>query len=309
MTELGKIEFKADRPARFVGESIGSAVRRAAIELGQCETPMLDSRVLMKWSTGLDDSAMIAQEHRRLTAREAASFAESIDRRCNREPISYIVGEREFWGLTFKCRSPVLTPRPDTETLLDLALEIWGDRKPRKILDLGCGSGALLIAALHIWRDALGVGIDRSEDAVDLATENAAKLAVADRANFRVQDWRDLAEAGAMGEFDLILCNPPYISSTSRNALPPEVAFFEDPGALFADDDGLSAYFEVVCAARGLLRSGGAFVLELGQGQQAAVAAICASSFPEAHIAVRRDLSGIERALAVIGPSSKKALQ
>jgi release factor glutamine methyltransferase len=225
---------------------------------------------------------------------EEAAFEALVARRMAREPLALILGRREFWSLDFAVSSATLIPRPDSETLIEAALAAFADRAPpRRVLDLGTGSGCLLLAALSEFRGAIGIGVDRSASAAALAARNAASLGMADRAAFACCDWASALD----GRFDLVVCNPPYIASPELGDLMPEVARYEPLSALDGGPDGLSAYRHLVPELHRLLSPDGFAVLELGAGQAEAVAGLARDAGFSA--TTRQDLSGIVRVLVL----------
>jgi release factor glutamine methyltransferase len=221
-------------------------------------------------------------------------FDELINRRVAREPLALILGRREFWSLDIAVSSASLIPRPDSETLIEAALAAFAHRRsPERVLDLGTGTGCLLLAALAEFPAAFGVGVDRAPAAAALAADNAATLGMAERAAFLCGDW-----AGALdARFDLILCNPPYIPSAEIAGLMPEVAHHEPRSALDGGEDGLEAYRSLIPDLHRLLRAQGVAVVELGAGQAEEVTKMAQNAgFATAD---RRDLSGISRALVL----------
>ena len=252
------------------------------------ETPRLDARLLLGRSTGLTREALLRDPDRRI---DPVPFDALLTRRAHREPLALILGEQEFWSLVFTVTPATLIPRPDSETLIEAALEAMPDRSAvRRVLDLGTGSGCLLLAALSEFPDAWGLGVDRSAAAAAVATGNAAALGLSPRASFVVGDWG--ACLGA--PFDLVLCNPPYIPRGEIVGLMPEVARFEPLGALDGGDDGLAAYRAVLAVLPGLVAPGGIAVLELGIDQWEPVQALAGQAG-----VLRRDLAGIPRALVL----------
>lgn len=225
-----------------------------------------------------------------------ASLRSLTARRVRREPMAYILGEREFWGLTFKVNPAVLVPRPDTETVIEAALSIMPERgRAWRILDLGTGSGCLLLTLLKEHPNAVGVGFDASTAALDVARHNADSLGVAGRATFVTGDWRHPGWADRLaGPFDLVVSNPPYIEAGTVDALMPEVARHEPRLALEGGTDGLEAYRAIAAAAPKLVTPGGCLLVEAGAGQAADIAGIL-SSFQLAVLPFWRDLGGIER--------------
>jgi release factor glutamine methyltransferase len=223
---------------------------------------------------------------------DEARFEPLLRRREAREPLAYILGRREFWGLMFEVSPATLIPRPDSETLIEAALAVGGD--VRRVLDLGTGTGCLLLAALHEYPDAFGVGVDISPGAAMLARRNAQALGMADRAGFLVGDWAEAID----GRFDLVLSNPPYIPAADIAGLMPEVALHEPVSALDGGARGLDAYERIITALPRLLAENGVAVLELGMGLAPSVLQL-AQQAGFAYRA-RRDLSGIERAVMLV---------
>ncbi len=230
---------------------------------------------------------------RALSGEERVRLAAALARRGAREPLDRIEGAREFWSLTFRLAPATLSPRPDSETLVSAALALLGDRaRSWRLLDLGTGSGCLLLALLSELPAATGLGIDLAPAAVATATENAARLGLAARARFLVDDWAQ----GQAGPFDLVVSNPPYIQTGDLADLEPEVRNFDPALALDGGADGLAAYRALLPQARRLLAPGGWLVLELGQGQAAAVGDLAVAA-GLTHVSTRDDLAGIARAL------------
>jgi release factor glutamine methyltransferase len=196
------------------------------------------------------------------------SFESLLQRRLAHEPIAYIIGSRAFWTIELQVGPGALIPRPDSETLIETAIDYFDERAPATILDLGTGPGTLLLAALDQWPEARGLGVDASEPALDYARANAGRLGMAHRAEFRIGDWTK----GLEGHFDLILANPPYIGTIEQ--LPPEVRDHEPASALFAGSDGLDDYRRILPELSRLLAPGGAAVLEIGWTQAKAVSAL-----------------------------------
>ncbi len=220
-----------------------------------------------------------------------AAFDALLARRLAHEPVAYITGRRAFWTIELEVGPGALVPRPDSETLIDAAIARFGAEGPAAILDLGTGPGTLLLAALDQWPGARGLGVDRSEEALAYARRNAARLGLADRAEFRLGDW----DEGIDARFDLVLANPPYIETGA--ALPPDVADWEPTGALHAGADGLDAYRRIAPRLARLLAPGGIACVEIGAGQADAAASLfAAQGFT---ISSRADLNGVTRCLIV----------
>ncbi|QLC26925.1 peptide chain release factor N(5)-glutamine methyltransferase [Parasphingopyxis algicola] len=265
------------------------ALRAAAETLSATsETPRLDAELLMAHALGESRESMLL---RRLDGLAPSAFDALVERRSCHEPLAYITGIREFWSLDIEVSPGVLIPRPDSETLIETARRALAKRPPSTILDLGTGSGALLLAALSEWPDAMGVGVDRSDAALAVAERNAERLGFADRAQFRKGDWGDREDARC----DLILCNPPYVDPAAK--LMPDVADFEPGEALFAADTGLADYRRIVPQLPRLLAETGVACLELGVGQSSAVSRLCADQGLLSEVS--RDLAGQERCMLI----------
>lgn len=262
------------------------------------ENPMLDARLLMQQALNCRHEELIAGPTRTLSASEAARFAGYIKRRIAREPVSHILGTREFWGLSFEVSAAVLDPRPDSETLLEAVLDACSQQTEKKrILDLGTGSGCLLLALLSEYKDSTGIGADISPDALQIARKNAQKLRLDDRAEFVQSDWC----AGIGGEFDIIVANPPYIAVSEYEALLPEVREYEPKLALVADDDGLACYRKIVSQVRSVMKKDALLAFEIGVTQADAVKAIVESS-GLAVVAIRQDMTGRPRCVLAQQP-------
>lgn len=277
--------------------TIAQALREAATALAvTSETPRLDAELLMAHALGVSRSDLLLRFQ---NAPPPAGFAALLARRRCHEPIAYIIGTQEFYGLELAVTSDVLIPRGDSEVLIDAARAILADHPPQRILDLGTGSGALLLAALKVWPEAHGVGCERSLGALALAASNAARLGMESRARMVHADWEQGGWNVQLGRFTLILANPPYVEEQA--ALMPSVRAFEPAGALFAGPEGLDAYRTLIPQLPGLLTAGGLAVVEIGATQAPAV-----TQLAQAHgftPALHHDLAGHPRAL-----SFKKAL-
>ena len=272
-------------------------LRAAEARLGEAgvETAPLDARLLVAAALALPPDTLRFAADRPLAADELARAEALLARRAAREPVSRILGRREFWSLEFRVTPEVLDPRPDSETLIETALALFPNRAaPLRVLDLGAGSGCLLLAVLYEYPNATGLGIDAAEKALDVARGNAIRLGLAGRGRFVLGDWgRDLAE-----RFDLVLCNPPYIADSERAALSPEVARHDPPAALFAGPDGLDAYRAILPDLARLLVPAGRALIEIGATQGAAVASIALSAGLDV-AAINRDLAGRERCIVL----------
>lgn len=233
------------------------------------DSALTDARILLMHALGIDRTGLLSRAAEPLPPEAATRYAAHLDRRAAREPVSRILGHREFWSLDFALGPATLDPRPDSETLVEAALAAAPDRLLR-VLDLGTGTGCLLLAVLHDRAAAFGIGVDRSESAARVARDNAQALGLADRAGFLVGDWA----TALAGRFDLVLSNPPYIPDSDIAALEPEVREHDPRLALSGGADGLDAYRALAAALPDLLAPGGTAVVELGIGQAADVAAL-----------------------------------
>lgn len=260
------------------------AARLAAVGLAGRAEARLDAEVLLAHALGLPRLTMLLDTSRPVGDSESRRFEELLARRETGEPVAYITGVREFWSLEFRVTPATLIPRPDSETLVEAALAAFGGAPPRRVLDLGTGSGCLLLSVLHEFPASFGVGVDYSCAAALVAADNAARLALADRAAFVIGDW---AEA-LSGPFDCILANPPYIGEDE--ALSPEVRDFEPSAALFAGSEGLDDYRRIIPDLRRILAPEGRAFLEIGHAQGEAVRQIAAEAGFSSRL--HRDLAG-----------------
>jgi len=255
------------------------------------DNPRADARLLLAHVLGISrDQTLTATP----TQDQAIQFAAMVTRRAEREPFAYITGHKEFWSLDFEVGPGVLIPRPDTETLIEEALRIVPDRNtPLRIADLGAGSGAILIAALKEFPNANGVGFESSGAAFAFAAANAAQL-IGARAQIQPGDWDR-----AQGPFDLVFSNPPYIPSHQIESLEPEVARYEPRAALDGGPDGLGAYRALASLLPALLRPGGHALLEIGLGQESAMALLFQGL---ELLRIAPDLSGVPRCVILRKP-------
>lgn len=264
--------------------------------------PQADARILAAHALRLTRAQIISQAERKLDQRELDALTARATRRLAREPVSRILGAREFWGLNLAIDPSVLDPRPDTETVVEAALDWIATRHLKneklRVLDIGVGSGALLLALLSELPAAIGVATDKSIDALKLARSNAQRLGFAERCTFVACNFTDALR----GPFDLIVSNPPYISSAEIPALAPEVREHDPLLALDGGKDGLAAYRAIASDAPRLLVPRGRLVMELGQGQAESVSALVRAAGLSIETPIQRDLSGINRALCAVAP-------
>lgn len=256
-------------------KTAGEAVRRLAETFrgAGVDTPELDARILVAEALGISRTALMASPERELSPSNLASIADYETRRRHREPVSRILGHREFRALSLEIGEATLDPRPDTEVVVDaivaLAKEVATPNL--RVLDLGTGSGAILIAALRELEDATGVGTDIDAVTLQIARRNAERAGVAGRAKFHQASWL----TGVAGKFDIVVSNPPYIPSADIAVLEPEVSRFDPRRALDGGSDGLDAYRAILADVSDSLNPGGWIVFEVGDGQAAEVMALC----------------------------------
>ncbi len=263
---------------------------------GGVEEAEADARVLIGHALHLDRARLIAQSDRILEAREVTVISALATRRLRHEPVSRIVGQREFWSLPISVTPDVLVPRPETETVVEAALDFVmrsGLRLEKlRVLDIGTGSGVLLLALLNELKNAIGTGTDVSSAALDVASANAARCRLDSRCNFVVCD----IATGVEGPFDLIVSNPPYIAHDKIKTLAPEVRDYDPQVALDGGQDGLDAYRSIAGDAKRILAPGGRLFVELGAGQDEQVRALFTKAGLSPGIP-RNDLAGIPRVL------------
>ena len=276
--------------------SIETALRDAAAMLSAAgiENPRLEARLLAAHVLDFSPAQVFARADQDMDDACRDTFDAVVARRCAGEPIAHITGSREFWSLDFQVSAATLVPRPDTETVVELVMDLYKVRAhPRTILDFGTGSGCILLTLLTCFPDAAGTGIDVSADACAVARENARRLGLENRTDIGNASWAD----GVASGFDLIISNPPYIPSADIAGLAPDVRDHEPLAALDGGADGLDAYRALLPLCAVSLSDTGVLVVEIGIGQEADVTqlAIAAGLSPGPS---RRDLAGVERALS-----------
>ncbi|MBI3437429.1 MAG: peptide chain release factor N(5)-glutamine methyltransferase [Proteobacteria bacterium] len=269
--------------------SLWGAVRDRLRAAG-VEQPVLDARLLLEAGAGVSRLDVATDPRRELSAAQIAAVEALAVRRIAREPVSHIIGKKAFWTLDLNVTSAVLTPRPETEFLVEVALQALPLTSPTRVLDLGVGSGAVLLALLAERALASGIGLDISVDALTVARGNAEMLKLDNRAGFHLGDW----SASFAEQFDMVLSNPPYIPSAVIDTLAPEVSKHEPRVALDGGADGLDAYRAIVARLNDWLKPGGAFAFEVGRGQAAEVEALVTTAGFSLQPA-RADLAGIPR--------------
>ena len=286
--------------APLAGQTVETARRAltARFRTHTIDSAELDARILVGAALGLDLTGVIAAASRRVTAAQAARLEDFARRRLEGEPVARILGAKEFWGLPLQLSATTLVPRPDTETVVELALEMshaapHPDHRLR-IADIGTGSGAILLALLSELPDAYGLGTDISAAALRTAKANAARLGFATRADFVACDYA----AALSGTFDLIVSNPPYIRSAEIADLATEVRDHDPHRALDGGTDGFDAYRALVPQAARLLAHGGALVVEVGQGQSGKIEGLMMAAGLTLERPAKADLAGVRRAVA-----------
>jgi release factor glutamine methyltransferase len=284
----------------FAGQTVETSRRAltAQFRKDKIDSAELDARMLVGAALGLDLTGMIAAAARLVTPDQSTRIEEFARRRLAGEPVARILGRKEFWGLPLKLSAATLVPRPDTETVVELALEMLRASphpgRRLRIADIGTGSGAILLALLSELPDAFGVGTDISVAALQTASANAVDLGMNDRAVFVACDY-----AAALAEkFDLMVSNPPYIRSAEIAGLAIEVRDHDPRGALDGGTDGLDAYRALIPEAGRLLRPGGALVMEAGQGQSGPIEGLMTAAGLMHERPAKADLAGIRRAVA-----------
>ncbi len=274
-------------------DTLGSVLAAAAAALAKagCREPRRRARRLVASALEISAAELLIDADRMLGRTEVSRLVGLVDRMTRGEPLSRVLGRREFWGLEFELSEATLDPRPESETLVETVLSRIADRgAPLRVLDLGTGSGCLLLALLSEFPAATGVGVDISEGAIRTARRNAKALGLDGRVRFFVGDWT----SALAGRFDVVVANPPYVATAALGELPREVSRYDPRRALDGGEDGLAAYRQIAKNLLPLLTPFAVFAAEVGAGQAVEVAAIVGRCglFVEA---TERDLAGIER--------------
>lgn len=281
--------------------TINSALSDASAKIAtaEIENPRMEARMLMGFAIDGGPEKVLAERDRVMSEAEVDKFTQGLNRRCLHEPMAYITGTREFYSLPFIVSAATLIPRPDSETVIDAVIEHMGGKKSKqiKILDMGTGSGCLLLALLSEIETSCGTGIDISNDALEIASQNAVALGLSERANFLNVNWQETGWIKKLDDkFDLIISNPPYITDEELKNLDITVRDFEPLAALGGGKDGLGSYRILIGALDKLLNDGGTVAFEVGHKQAKDVANMLSQESLEL-IEIREDLSGIERAV------------
>lgn len=285
-------------------ESISTLLHRAteAISKAGVKDARRDARILMCAATDVTLNSLLANPDQEISVSNNICFTDYVRRRCRREPVSRILGKRSFWNLDLVVTPNVLDPRPDSETVVQAVLDSLNDQQGSfRLLELGVGSGALLLSLLNELPYATGVGVDLCSKAVLVAKENAINAGLGSRTYFATMNWSDALDA----RFDIVISNPPYIMSSSIDSLSPEVACYDPLLAIDGGPDGLEAYRCLARILPSLLAPGAVVGVELGFGQLAAVVNIFSNSSLQVD-EIRRDLSGRSRCLLASRPRYEK---
>jgi release factor glutamine methyltransferase len=271
---------------------------RERLKAAGIDSPAIDARLMLEAAAGVTRVEIVSDPYRQLTPEQAATFDDYLNRRAAREPVSHILGRKGFWKIMLGVTKDVLTPRPDTEVIVDSVLAAFDEHRHFTILDLGVGSGAILLAILAERPNAKGLGVDISTEALAVARENAANLGLAKQVALLRGDWTEgLGDAS----FDVVVANPPYIPSKDIETLDPEVRDHEPRVALDGGADGLDAYRQLAPEILRVLKPDGVFAVEIGWDQSKAVEALFRAAGAE-DVRTRKDLADRDR---VVGGAKK----
>lgn len=289
------------------------ALRLAVLQLQQADiaSASLDARLLLQHVLGVSREQLLVNDQLAMTPQQEIDYQNLITKRALHQPVSQLIGTKEFWGIHFSVSESTLDPRPDSETLIEAILKNKKDRHaPYRVLDLGTGSGCLLLSLLHEYPNATGLGVDICDKALSTAKRNANAQSqpithlggINTSANQRVQflqsRWADKVE----GKFDIIISNPPYIRTKDIETLMPEVRDYEPHLALDGGEDGLDCYRDIMCALPRILAKDGIAAFEIGLGQQQALSDIAQENSLQV-AGMKKDLAGITRCVLVNHPN------
>ena len=270
----------------------------AALNEAGIENARMDVRILLARAAGVDGGRISAWPEDEVAADKEALFRDMIARRIGHEPVGRILGERDFWRHTFKLAPETLEPRPDSETLVEWAIDFLEDNDAPRIVDFGTGTGCLLLSTIGDLPGSSGIGLDISEGAVACARENARALDLDGQVEFRVSDWDSALDDRERADgFDLVMSNPPYITRDEMETLSPEVQKFDPRIALTDEGDGLAAYRVLSQVAFDLAKPGGFVIFEIGRGQEKDVGQLLVEA-GFVGVEYREDLGGIVRCVA-----------
>lgn len=263
------------------------------LEKAGIESPTIDARILLIHACGVTRNDLVTDPYREMASQKIAILDSFLSRRENREPVAHIVGKKAFWNIELKSDSRALVPRPETEVIVDLVLKFHKDDKNLKVLDLGTGTGAILLALLSERQDWSGLGIDASETALELARENAEIHGLSKRAILQKGDWFE----GIDEVFDIVVSNPPYIPSKDIETLDKDVREFDPLDALDGGEDGLDPYRIIFARLHEFLKPNGFFAFEFGIDQAEKIRKIASANEMLHEIHIVKDLSNIERVI------------
>jgi release factor glutamine methyltransferase len=266
---------------------------RKRLEAADIDTPVIDARILLLAATGEPRTTLISEPHTPITPQAQDVFESYVARRAAREPAAHIVGTKGFWTLDLKSDRRGLVPRPETEVIVDLVLKAYAVDVPIRVLDLGVGSGTILLSLLAERKTWTGIGVDISADALALAQENADHLGFSARLELLQGDWH----TGIDQVFDVVVSNPPYIPSAVIDTLQDEVRHHDPRVALDGGEDGLAPYHILFAALPSLLKSGGMFAFEFGMGQGRQILEIAQKVHSLTNLRLIKDLSNIDRVI------------
>jgi release factor glutamine methyltransferase len=282
---------------QFKKFSATDALREAvmALQHARIETASLDARLLLQHVLGISREQLLLDHRLTLTPEQSAYYQALIEKRLRRQPVAQLTGKREFWGMDFNVSPATLDPRPDSETLIEAVLaRIPARDAALRLLDLGTGTGCLLLALLKELPQAAGLGVDISDEALKVAKDNAASLRLARRAVFKRSRWGEAVE----GRFDVIVANPPYIASAAIASLAPEVAHYEPRLALDGGADGLDCYRAIMPQLKDLLAKDGLVAFEIGMGQEKELELLARAEGLRV-TGLKEDMAGIPRCVLV----------
>jgi release factor glutamine methyltransferase len=277
-----------------VGEALEEFVQ--TLQHAKIDEARLDARLIVAYELNITSQQVFGYPERQLEDGDLEGVRKLVARRSQHEPVALIIGEKEFWSLLFKVTAATLIPRPDSETLIEAVLAAQPDKKwPTRILDLGTGSGCLLLALLHEYENSTGVGIDLSEDALKVARFNGENLGLGGRADFIQADWNNWVPS--LAEFDIIISNPPYVAENDRGTLLADVVDYEPDRALFAGQDGLREYKTIISLLAESTNVTGNVFFEVGINQADVVAKMLKKA-GLVDILIHLDIAGIGRCVA-----------
>jgi release factor glutamine methyltransferase len=277
-----------------VGEALEESVQ--TLRHAKIDEARLDARLIVAYGLNMTSQQVFGYPERQLEDGDLEGVRKLVARRSQHEPVALIIGEKEFWSLLFKVTAATLVPRPDSETLIEAVLAAQPDKKsPMRILDLGTGSGCLLLALLHEYENSTGAGIDLSEDALKVARLNGENLGLGGRADFIQADWNNWVPS--LADFDIIISNPPYVAENDRGTLLADVVDYEPDRALFAGQDGLREYKTIISLLAESTNVTGNVFFEVGINQADVVAKMLKKA-GLVDILIHRDIAGIGRCVA-----------